>query len=143
MILERFPVDRMNLFLRPDSSIKALARLLAEPLPIQHLRQKRRRQKSLTPWIVWHQLIQVAGYMRPDIQPDDIQQTKRSTLWKSDKRTRQGIHFLDGVIILHRNLVCRRSVKCTDAIADEVGRVLANYHSFPQTHIAIMRHGVQ
>src|SRR6476469_5999951 len=136
MILKCRPVYCVNLFLRTDALVESLSRLLADPFPLQHFLQKRRRQETLAPRIVRHQGVKIVRDECPNIQADDIQQPETRARRNPDDRTGQQVDFLDGVISLEHRFVDGRSEKAADAVRDEIWRIFAQHDALPEPSIA-------
>src|SRR6476469_1880839 len=139
MILKCRPVYCVNLFLRTDALVESLSRLLADPFPVQHFFQHRRRQETLAPRIVRHQGVKVVRDECPNIQADDIQQPETRALRNPDEWTGQQVDFLDGVISLELRFVDGRSEKAADAVRDEIWRIFAQHDALPEPSIAEIR----
>ncbi len=76
---------------------------------------------------------EIAADMVPDIQSHQIDQTEGRGFRSSDQWTGERIHFIDGVSILEDVIQSERARPKGDAVADEIGCVLAQHDSFPQS----------
>src|SRR5260370_21993003 len=85
----------------------------------------------------------MARHVRPDIEPDYVHQRVTGAVGQSDERACQRVHFLDGVAVLYRDSLDRAAEEAADPVGDEVRRVLAMDHTFPQVNVAKMGNKVQ
>src|SRR3954453_11376618 len=98
MILERLPVDRVNLFLRSDALKETLACFLSEPSALHHRIGESGRKEPLAPRIIRHQFVKISAHEGPDIEANQVEQPIACAFWNSDQRTCNRINFLNGVI---------------------------------------------
>ena len=137
MIFQRLPIDHLELALgsRAGFLIETLPRLLAQPLPLQHHFLIRRGKKAVPPTVLRHGVVQVLAHVRPHVQPDQIEQPETGAIRQTDQRPGKSVHFLDGVIALQHGRLHRASEKASDAVGDEIRRILARYDALAKPAI--------
>ena len=137
MILERLPIDGLDLTLGPGALIEALATLIAQPSAIQHALEESGHLKTLAPGVVGHGVIEVRIDVRPDVEAHQIAETEGSRIRQADQRAGEHVHFLNGVVALLHVLVDGGAEEAADAVGDEVGRVLADHDALAEALIAV------
>ncbi len=139
IILQRLPVDGVNLPVFSHPLVTSLAALLAKPAALNHCLRNGCMTNRSRNGIVRHGFAQIFGHVRPDVETHDIHQPVAGALWQPDQRPCQRIHFLDRQVELNRQLLNGRAEKRPDPVRDEVGRVLARHHTFAQMQVAESR----
>ena len=78
--------------------------------------------------------VRCANQLR-DIQADNVEQPERRAVGQADQRPGEGVDFFNRVPVLDRDLRQSPQKREADPVADEVRRVLARHHAFPQPQI--------
>src|SRR5262245_12499388 len=132
MILEGFPVDRVDLFGRPHPLVEALACLVPQPAALDHLLHEFRYDESVAPRIARNRVLEIARDVSPYIQPHDVQQAITGAVGKADQRPGERVDFFDRVLVFYRDPLDRSPEEAADPVGDEVGCVLTTNNSFAQ-----------
>ncbi len=81
--------------------------------------------------------------MDPHVEADYVDQAEAGAFGQADQRPGQRVYFFHGEIELSGELADFRAKETPDAIADEVGSILARHHAFAEVEIAEGRDRVQ
>ncbi len=87
-----------------------------------------------------NQWSQVSTHVIPHIQPNQVDQAEGGRLRASHQRTCDGIHLIHAVVVLEDEVHRERTRAEGDAVADEVGRVLAQHDALPHPRLAEVAH---
>ncbi len=88
-------------------------------------------------------LVQIVQYVHPHIEADHVDQPETGALGQADQRPGQRVHFFHAEIELFGEPADFRAEETPDAIADEVGSILARHDAFAEVQIAECRDPVQ
>ncbi len=138
VVFEGLAVERPDLFFGAfaDAFVEALSALFAEPAAIHHLLHDVGDAVQFTRRIVGRGGVEIAQDVDPDIEADDIDEAEAGTLGQADQGAGEGIDLFDGVAAFLGELRDFGAEETADAIADEVGRVLAADDTLAEVEIA-------
>ena len=74
MILERLPVDRVDLLRGADALVETLPGLVPDPAALHHFQHEIGENESFAPRIVGGRFVEIARDVSPDVEADDIHQ---------------------------------------------------------------------
>ncbi len=138
LVLEGFQVQVPELALAVliHPLVEALFGLVAQPAVGNHLAQHAvgafRVQVALRFCVVGDGLRQVAAHVIPNVQADQVEQAEGGRLRAADHRAGDGVHLFDRVAVLQDVVHGEGAGHRSDAVADEVRRVLAGHNALPQ-----------
>ena len=143
MVFQRLPVDGVNFFGRADPLVEALAGLIAEPAALDHAAHELGQHEALAPRIAGNRFVEIASHMGPYVQADDVHQAEAGAVGKPDQRAGERVHFFDRVIVLHGYFLDRAAEEASNAVGDEVRRILTADYALAQVNVAETGNGFQ
>ncbi len=143
IVLQRFPVERHALvlfaFAALDLLIEAALGFVAQPLAFQHVAKE---SGNLQFALVAHVLRHVRDHVPEDVEPHQINRPERGRARPADGLTGERVDLFDAQVhFLHEPYHVEHG-KCTDAIADEVGRIFRQHDALAQLRVAEVRDGL-
>ena len=87
-------------------------------------------------------MVEIAGYVDGDVKAHQIVQVKSGGLGTADQGTGQGIHFFDGIPVIKRVVRSLHARHGHEAVADEIGTVIAANRALAQHIGAEAQHEV-
>ncbi len=116
--------------------VESLAGFVAQPSAPRHLFNQRGHLVHFVRLIVWRGFVDVLHHVDQHVQPNEIGRAKRRGLRPAHRRPSARIHFFDGHAQRCHQPDGVQHRECSDAIGDEVGRILGNYHAFAEPAVA-------
>ena len=123
-----------------DLLVKALLGLVAQPAALDEFGDEfvgaLRSEVFLRHFVVGNGLPQVAADVVPNVNAHQIHQAESSSLGAAHQRAGDGVHFLHGVAVLKDVIQHERAAAEGNAVADEVGGILAEHHALAEAVFA-------
>ncbi|MBV6465324.1 MAG: hypothetical protein PGMFKBFP_00600 [Anaerolineales bacterium] len=142
-VFHRLQVERPEFLLpvlRADFLVEADFALVAEPAAFHHRVDEFVRRFGLQifhrQFVVLDQRREIFPDVLPNVHAHEVNQAERRRARIADQRTRDRVHFVHGIAVLQDEIHPERARPEGDAVADEVGRVLAKHNAFAETNFA-------
>ena len=137
-VLHGVHIEGQNFFLAftPHLFVKTLPGLVAKPAALGHLFDKRWNFVALPRLVIRRRFVNVLHHVDQHVETDNIRRAKRRRLRPAHRWTRAGIHFFHSHAQRSHQPQRVEHGKRSDAIGDEVRRVLCNDHAFAKPPVA-------
>ncbi len=113
---------------------------VSQILLFDHFFDKIRNHKAVSGFIVYNQVISIAGNMTHGIQPNKVRGLEHGGFGPSQNRPEQGIHFGDADAVFHHDLHRLDYALDPDPVGDKIGGILGPYNAFSQNAFPIIGH---
>ncbi len=119
--------------------VETLSGLLSQPLVLHHLVDKR-RQLKITPLFLRQTFDKIFRHMDHHIQSHNVSRAKSGALRFPRNRSGQQFYLFDPISVFqHRSDHCAHG-KGSDAVGNEIGRILGKDHPFSQNSLPNLHH---
>ena len=110
--------------------VKTLAGLVAEPAALGHFLDQRGNFVHFPRLIVGRGFINILHHVHQHIESHNVRRAKGCRLWPAHCRTGTGVHFFHGHAQGAHQVQGIQHGKRSDAVGDEVRRILRDHHTF-------------
>src|SRR4030095_12187690 len=137
-IVERCHVERPNVALVALAFlffVEACFGFVTQQTTLNHLRERFRHNKHRPLLILGKRFVEVLYDVRKDIEPNQIERSKRGALRTPHGRPSHAIDFLDRITVFQHRLDRVESSERADSIGNKVGTIFRGHDSFAESLI--------